>query len=86
MWLYHVRYHDMTGIFAIYGHVYYGAHAVAGDVLHAQSLHQLIISRCHLNAVHLGDYTIAADLLYVSDAASVYFLAIRLLEALAYGV
>ena len=46
---------DVPGVLPAYGHVHDGAHAAAGDGRDADALHQLVVARGHLDAVHLGD-------------------------------
>ena len=77
---------DVAGISAIDGHVDDGARAVAGDMLHPQPFHELVVSRGHLHAVHLGDDAIAADLLNVGNPAAVDFPAVGFPQTLADGM
>ena len=77
---------DVPHVLALYGNVNDGARAVAGNVWHAQMIHEFAIARGHLLPVHGSNHTIAADLLNVFHAAAVDGLAVGLLQALADGM
>ena len=76
----------MTAVFSVYGHVYYGSHAVAVMGLDAELLHQLEVSGCNRHAVNLAHDSVSADFLDIGDLVSVYVTAIGLLKAPADGM
>ena len=77
---------DMTGIVTVYRHVNDGADVMAGDEVDAEPLHQLVIACGDFHTVHLGNHTVAADLLNVGYPAAIDRLAVGTLQAAANGV
>ena len=63
-----------------------GSRAVTGDIGNAQAIHQLVISRSHLLAVHPGDDTVSADLLNVRHPGAVNLPAVSPPQAPADGM
>ena len=63
----------MSGIFPINRHVNDGAYAVTWNRLNAQTIQELVVTRCNLMTVHLGDDAVAAEFLYVSHPVTVNF-------------
>ena len=76
----------MPGVFAVDGHVYYRAHAVAFDVVDIQAVHELVVAGCDCVSIYRCNYALAAEFLDVGNAASVYLPAVGRLKALAYGM
>ncbi len=63
----------MSGIFPVNRHVNNGAYAVARNSLDPQTIHELVVTSCHLMTVHRSDDTVAAKFLNVSHPATVDF-------------
>ena len=69
----------MPGIFPVNRHVNNGAYAVARNSLDPQTIHELVVTSCHLMTVHRSDDTVAAELLNIGYTAAVDFHAIGFL-------
>ena len=76
----------MSGVFPVNRHVNDGAYAVARNRLNAKTIHELVVTSCHLMTVHRCDDTVAAEFLNVSHPATVDFHTVGFLQTLADGV
>ena len=86
MGLYHIGNHNMSGVFAIDGHMDDGPHTVAGKIGNPQPVHQLIVSDGYLQTIHLGDDAVSADFLNVADTGAVNLFSVGPLQAFADGM
>ena len=81
--LFQIRDHNMPRIGAVHGHVDDGSDAAAFLIVQSQAAHQLVVSGGNSVSVYRSDHAFSADFFDVGDEASVCFLAVRPLQALA---
>ena len=86
MGLHNVGNYDMSRVRAIDGHMNDGSHVMTVNVLDAKTFHQLGVSGCHRNAVHVCGHAVSADFLNIRHAGAVNFFSVGTLETLADGV
>ena len=82
----HIGDQDVSCIVTVYRHMNHCTYTGIFRISQIQALHQLCIAGCHLSAVHLGSYTMSADLLHITDIRGIQFFSISGLQTLADGM